>query len=228
MDFSLGPNQGAGVPAHPDDEGVMWDLFPYNVSIPIGESFDGVLPGWGSGRFVAASTGLVINTTAATYEAASAWKGPVYYNGTSNVLLSSSLEDVTDQVDSSGHLMLQFPNTTGIAYRIFAYYEGHSAYLEQASPLDLNTTVAQSPVTSFVQNGSRVVDHFSAAGASLITKFWYDYLLDDDTKQLFKDVGHYAREDSMEIGAGTLLWWTPQLPQAFNVSRGTVCGSTFH
>lgn len=26
MDFSLGPNQGQGVPAHTDDEGLQWDL----------------------------------------------------------------------------------------------------------------------------------------------------------------------------------------------------------
>lgn len=26
MDFSLGSNQGQGIPAHPDDEGLQWDL----------------------------------------------------------------------------------------------------------------------------------------------------------------------------------------------------------
>jgi hypothetical protein len=26
MDFAIGPNQGQGVPAHPDDEGLQWDL----------------------------------------------------------------------------------------------------------------------------------------------------------------------------------------------------------
>jgi hypothetical protein len=26
MDFAMGPNQGQGVPANPDDEGLMWDL----------------------------------------------------------------------------------------------------------------------------------------------------------------------------------------------------------
>lgn len=52
MDFALGPNQGAGVPAKPDDEGIMWYLNPFNVSVPIGGSFNDVLPGWGSGKFV--------------------------------------------------------------------------------------------------------------------------------------------------------------------------------
>ena len=52
MDFTVGPNQGAGVPAEPDDEGIMWQLLPFNTSVPVGGSFDGVLPGWGSGQFV--------------------------------------------------------------------------------------------------------------------------------------------------------------------------------
>lgn len=36
FDFALGPNQGAGVPADENDPGVMWDLWPFNVSAPIG------------------------------------------------------------------------------------------------------------------------------------------------------------------------------------------------
>ncbi|KAF2172380.1 hypothetical protein M409DRAFT_50088 [Zasmidium cellare ATCC 36951] len=221
MDFALGPNQGAGVPAAPDDEGVMWTLWPFNVSVPIGGTFDDVLPGWGKGRFVSASTGLVTATEFANYSASPAWIGPVYYNGSRNTLSASSLEDVTGKVDSQGRLNLSFPSDVeGVEYQVFAFYESHSSYLEQASPLDLNTTVPQSPVENFVQNGSRVVDHFSAAGAKLITDFWDQYLLDEDTRQLFKDVGNYAWEDSIEIGAGTLLWWTPNLLETFKASTG--------
>lgn len=173
MDFALGPNQGAGVPTAPDDEGVMWTLWPFNVSVPIGGTFDDVLPGWGKSRCVSASTGLVTATEFANYSASPAWIGPVYYNGSRNTLSASSLEDVTGKVDSQGRLNLTFPSDVeGVEYQIFAFYESHSSYLEQASPLDLNTTVPQSPVETFVQNGSRVVDHFSAAGAKLITDFW--------------------------------------------------------
>lgn len=32
MDFSLGPNQGQGIPAHPDDEGLQWDLVSVLIS----------------------------------------------------------------------------------------------------------------------------------------------------------------------------------------------------
>lgn len=31
MDFPLGPNQGQGVPADPDDEGLQWDLVSYSL-----------------------------------------------------------------------------------------------------------------------------------------------------------------------------------------------------
>jgi hypothetical protein len=33
MDMAIGPNQGQGVPASPDDEGLQWDLVSWNPSI---------------------------------------------------------------------------------------------------------------------------------------------------------------------------------------------------
>lgn len=113
---------------------------------------------------VSASTALVITQSPANYSAQYAWIGPFYYNGTRYGIAASSLEDVTDQVDAdSGRLNLQLPSgTDGIEYQVFAYYETRSTYLEQASPMHLNTTVVQSPVQSYVENGSWVVDHFSS------------------------------------------------------------------
>ncbi len=49
MDFAIGPNQGTGVPAPEGSDGLSWDLVAFNVSVPTGGSFDGVLPGWGTG-----------------------------------------------------------------------------------------------------------------------------------------------------------------------------------
>ncbi|CAK1355414.1 hypothetical protein CB0940_00861 [Cercospora beticola] len=221
MDFTIGPNQGAGVPAEPDDEGIMWQLLPFNTTVPVGGTFDGVLPGWGSGQFVSASTGLVTSKTNATWYAAPAWQGQ-QYNGTRQILADASLADVTQMVDSTtGRLQLSLPNDVeGTGYQIFAYYQTRSTYLEQASPIDLNTNVPQSPVTTYVQNGSRVVDHFSAKGAKLITDFWEQHLLDGDTRDLIREVGNFAWEDSMEIGAGTIAWWTPGLLDSFRSNRG--------
>lgn len=151
--------------------------------------------------------GLVVSKQPATYQAFPAFIGPFSYNGTRASLDVSSLKDVTSQVGPNGHMKLDFPSDVdGIEYQVFAYYEVRSTYLQQASPLDLNTTVPQSPVDSYVQNGSRVVDHFSSKGAQLVIDFWEQHLLGGGTRDLIKEVGNYAWEDSMEIGAGALSW----------------------
>ncbi|KAK4539121.1 hypothetical protein LTR36_001465 [Oleoguttula mirabilis] len=225
MDFALGPNQGAGVPAETNDPGIMWDLWPFNISVPVGSTFEGTLPGWGEvdgGEFVAATIGLVLSQEAANYSASPAWIGPVYYNGSQLTLAASSLQDVTDQVDTtSGHLSLSFPaDATGIEYQVFAYYQNHTNYHEQAPPWYVNASVPQSPVETFVENGSWVVDHFSSTGAQLVIDFWENYLLGNGTRELIQEVGNFAWEDSQEFGAGALVWYTPDLLDSFSKARG--------
>lgn len=220
MDFALGPNQGSGVPAEPDAEGLMLDLVPFNVSVAIGESFNDTLPGWGSGKLVAASTALVIEQHAANISVTPGFQGPDYYNGTKQVLASQSLRDVSDAVGENGHLSITFPETeTGIEYRLFAFYQKVSGYHEQVSPEKISQ-IPQSVPTSYVQNGSWVNDHFSVAGAQLIIDFWENQLLDDDLRQLVRDVGEYAWEDSMEFGTGVAVWWTPKVLQEFRSITG--------
>ena len=225
MDFALGPNQGAGVPAETNDPGIMWDLWPYNLSIPIGGSFDGTLPGWNEvdgGEFVAASVGLVTQREAGNFTAYPAWLGPDYYNGSQLTLAASSLQDITDQVDATtGHLSISFSaNASGLEYQVFAYYQNHTNYHEQAPPWYVNASVPQSPVETFVENGSWVVDHYSSTGAKLVIDFWENYLLGNGTRELIQEVGNYGWEDSQEFGAGTLVWYTPQLLNAFSAGRG--------
>lgn len=225
MDFALGPNQGAGVPAEPNDAGIMWDLWPFNVSVPLGSSFNDTVPGWGvvdGGEFVAASAGLVTHREFANLSALPGWAGPVYYDGSELTLAASSLQDVTDQVDkTTGQLSLSFPsNASGIEYQVFAYYQNHSNYHEQAPPWHIIAGVPQSPIETFVENGSWVVDHFSRTGAQLVIDFWENYILDNDTRALIQEVGNYGWEDSQEFGAGTLVWYTPQLFNAFSSTRG--------
>ncbi|KAM0722760.1 hypothetical protein Q7P37_002202 [Cladosporium fusiforme] len=225
MDFALGPNQGSGVPAEPNDDGVMWNLQPFNISIPIGGSYNGTLPGWGTGEFVSASTALVLDKTAVQLQAAPAFISQ-NYSGSRFTLASSSLADVTDQVGEDGYISLSFPSSAnGTEYQLFAYYQNHTTGFEQQSPLYLNTTVSQSPVTSFLQNGSRFNDHFSTTGAQLIIDFWEKYLLDyNNTRDLIREVGNYGWEDSMEFGNSILVWWTPGLVDAFEKSRGySIC-----
>lgn len=120
LDFALGPNQGSGVPAALDDEGVLWTLWPFNVSIPLGGSYHGVLPGWGTGEFVAASTALVTNSTPIVLSATPFFV-PETYNGTQYTLSADSLTDVTTEVNEDGIIHIDFPsNANGTQFQLFA------------------------------------------------------------------------------------------------------------
>ena len=113
------------------------------------------------------------------------------------------LQDLVPAIDGGCHEQsehrwtYQFPaGSAGESYVVFAYYLVHTGFMEQRSPLSVIPGVPQSPVTSYVQNGSWVVDHFSTKGAKLVTDFWEQHLLNgSDTAQLLKQVGNYVWED---------------------------------
>jgi hypothetical protein len=220
MDVAIGPFQGAGVPAKPDDEGVQWDLAAYNVSVPIGGSFDNILPGWLSGKFVSASVGMVVDSASANLSSTD-YFSTQYYNGTRYVLAESTLEDVTAKVAANGSLSYQFPTEAeGLEYQVFAFYEVRSQAYELDPPNQMPSSVEPSPITSYVENGSYVADHFSEQGADMIIDFWESQLLDNETRQLFKEVGNYLWEDSYEFGSQVRVWYTPGLLDAFKANRG--------
>jgi hypothetical protein len=160
VDMALGPNQGAGVPAPFDSDGLLWDLNFFDVSVPLGGSVAGVLPGWNSGPLVAASTGLVLNMANPS-------------SGGSTITLSqNSLTDITHLVDSNGNVNVSFASQQeGLENRIFATYLKHEHYPEVQRQDTLVTDVPQSPITTWEQNGSYVVDHFSALGAQTTISF---------------------------------------------------------
>lgn len=204
VDLALGPNQGAGVPAPSESNGLLWDLFFFEVSVPLGRTFDGVLPGWDSGPLVAASTGLVLNSTGSTI-----------------MLSHNSLTDITKSVDSNGHARVKFPsNQAGIEHRLFAYYLKHSHYPEVQAQDTVLAAVPQSPIKTYEQNGSWVVDHFSVLGAQTIIDYWENHLLDSSTMDLIKKVGNYVWEDSYEFFFLENTFWTPKLQDAFSANRG--------
>lgn len=210
VDLALGPNQGAGVPAPSESDGLLWDLDYYEVSVPIGGSFSGVLPGWGSEPLVAASTGLVLNVANNTS------------GGSSTTLQESSLRDITGLVDKNGKVHVNFPPSQpgGIENRIFAHYLKHSHYIEVESQAKVEVAVPQSPITTWQQNGSWVVDHFSALGAETIISYWEQNLLDVKIIDLIKEVGNYVWEDSQEFYLFENTFWTPNLPATFSANRG--------
>jgi hypothetical protein len=200
-------------------------IWPFNTSIPLGKSFNGTLPGWNeveNGEFVAASIGLVTKVQYnQTFVALPAFTLE-YYNGTFFTLSASSLQDITDSVDrETGDVSVSLPSVDGgLEWQVFAFYQNHTNYREQAPPDYVSRSVPQSPITDFRENGSTVVDHFSRAGAQVTIDFWEKYLLVNGSKELVQEVGNYAWEDSQEFGAGILMWWTPELLQAFRSKRG--------
>ena len=217
MDFAMGPNQGTGVPAPIEADGLSWDLSAFNVSVPLGGTFEGVLPGWGTGSLQAAIVGTVLgsqNLTAS--DPSGGLPGDLPLNRTQYILSASSLADVTDQVDDSGVLHFDFSNTTSKnatedKHVVFAIYLLQSLFRAQQGPLEMGGP--QTTPASWLQNGSWAVDHFSAAGARVMTQFWEDHILNNGTKELLREVGSYGWEDSVEIEAN--VRWTKNLGSIF-------------
>lgn len=212
----MGPNQGQGVPAREDDDGLMWDLRFRYVSVPVGGSFNDTIPNWGIGKLQAVITGLVTESIDASGVEPSLPNSPAS-DRVQKTLATATLQDVTHKVSKTGHLDLSFSGDgKGVEHTIFAVYLVHSDALAQAQPTSLKGP--QSVPTSFVQNGSWTVDHFSARGAKVMTDFWEDHLLVGGTREALKKVGNYAWEDSIEITPE--LYWTRDLPQLFKKRRG--------
>lgn len=190
IDFALGAGYGgAGVPSQYDDLNLQQDIQPFYVNVSVGGSFNGKLPGWGTGPLISASTGLVISEGV---------------GNVASVLATSSLTEVTHQVNAQGHISLSFPNATGTHYILSAFYLIFTHEREQIGPLDINSNtfaakagVPQSQPASFRNNGSNVWDHFSVGGAQVAINYWNKYLFTGTTKKLLKKVGNYVWEDSI-------------------------------
>lgn len=208
MDFAIGPNQGAGVPAPYNDDGLLWALDPYSMSVTKETSHIASIPGWGgqynTETLVAAVTGLVTSQ-----------------DGTQVTLQSTSLHDVTSLVGADGSLDLQWNATTdaGSEYVLFAFYLQRSESREVRPSNEVVAAVPQSPILNYRENGSWVVDHFSKTGAQLIIDFWNDSLLSGGTSDALLQVGNFMWEDSQEYWIGTNLLWTPKLPDIFLSNR---------
>ncbi|RAH73281.1 uncharacterized protein BO66DRAFT_464466 [Aspergillus aculeatinus CBS 121060] len=210
MDFALGPSQGQGVPAHADDEGLQWDLAPFSTQIPSNGSFNGQVPGWGTGELVALVSANVLSAENISLDASAGLNSLT--GGQSSywklMLRNDSLVDHADTVSSNGHVRLQFPyNST---YRLFAFYQTHT--------LNRNLIFSERNGSSIFDNGSYIVDHYSGRGAQTTTQFWENYILTPEVKQLLSEAGNYAWEDSIEATCN--ISWTPSLPSRFLKQHG--------
>ena len=220
LDLPLGPSQGAGVPAEPDDEGLEWDLVYETTTLATCKGTQ-KLPGWGRGTLQAAVVGKLISNTSAIGPGNSL---PISNDNVDGqhylaVLSAQSLQDVTKSVSSTGVVTLSDCPAPAVAGNttLFAFYLTKTGQRAVNSPLDL--AGPQTAPTDFIHNGSWVVDHFSAKGAQTTIGFWNTHILNDATlKSLLQSVGNYFWEDSSEIAP--TIYWTKDLLKAFNNKRG--------
>ncbi|RAH58772.1 hypothetical protein BO85DRAFT_458908 [Aspergillus piperis CBS 112811] len=206
MDFAIGPNQGQGVPADPNDEGLQWDLVPLSTAIPANGTFAGIIPGWGTGELLAVISAEVLeridNSTASS---------AAHVPHTRLVVKESSLTDRTDEVSSTGHLSITYPTRSSQrTYWLFAFY--------QRLTQDQNLIFTSNETDAIVENGAYMVDHFSSRGAETVINFWDKYVLSENVRSLLAEAGNYAWEDSIEIESN--ISWSRSLPTLFEQKHG--------
>ncbi|OJJ40082.1 hypothetical protein ASPWEDRAFT_191821 [Aspergillus wentii DTO 134E9] len=207
MDFAIGASQGQGVPANVTDEGLQWDLAPFNVTVSNG-SFNGIIPGWGTGDLVALVSAQVLASSTIT-NAGNAILGAEATNSTLLTLKESSLRDWTSHVAPDGKASLQFNATS--EHKLFAFYQWQT--------LAKNVDIQSNATGTFWDNGSYTVDHFSGRGANVTIDFWRNYILNSEgIGELLAEVGNLAWEDSLEIKSN--VSWTPSLPSMFRALHG--------
>ncbi|KAL0569874.1 hypothetical protein V5O48_012093 [Marasmius crinis-equi] len=223
MDFTLGPNQGAGVPVNPlvdaEQEGMLTELVFGSHFLPSGESFEGTLPPPIVVPFVASDG--VIRSANTTQENLVAVLGAQLASGANTSAARISLDfntvvDLTDQVQGSGNAstVSWTPSTNGTNV-LLAFYYRRNGFPEARGGFD--GPQPDKPGSW----GSFVIDHFSAAGVNVSSTFIEENILSrSNISQLLADpeVGKYMWEDSMEFQAQ--VWWTDRLPQRFAERHG--------
>ena len=219
MDFAMGPAVGAGVPAQLPNDGLTWDLQMSSSSIPLNgnHSFSGSLPGWGSGQVQAVITAIATDSRNAT-GTGTGLPNAVDQDHVQVTLAASTIQDLTSQVGTDGSLTITFDSdqpSDGLERLIFAVYLYQTNTPVQRGPQHIGGP--QTAPSSFVGNGSWYVDHFSAAGAKVMTDFWEDYVLVNGTKEKVMQIGNYGWEDSIELD--TNIYWTKDFPSSFQAQH---------
>lgn len=148
------------------------------------------IPGWGSGKLVALVSASVISqgnkSTSANTIAATARSYDSYIQF---LVDDQSLQDLTAEVSHDGRLAIPQSevNTTTKTW-IFAFYQRRTG--------TRNLLFANNVTRSIFDNGSYVVDHFSAKGARRVADFWETHILDPETTRLLKLVGQNGTVNS--------------------------------
>ncbi|KAJ6606626.1 hypothetical protein DFH09DRAFT_14843 [Mycena vulgaris] len=219
IDFSMGPDQGAGVPVFPTDvdmEGLNTELVFGATFIAAGQTFDGPLPSPTIFPMVSALDNQVDSANITTMRLVSAVVAelvPGANPSASRVSLDwNTVQDLTSQVDNSSAISFTAPNSSSV---LLAYYSRRNGFPEARRGFE----------GSFLDKpgswGSWVVDHFSPTGANVSISFIEQNILAKNNIAAMTaqpGVGSYMWEDSMEFFAQ--LFWTEALPQRFTERHG--------
>ncbi|KAI0840100.1 hypothetical protein F5Y06DRAFT_263644 [Hypoxylon sp. FL0890] len=214
LDFAIGANQAQGVPSDPEEVGLALEMAYVNVTVPVGGSFNGTLP----------------LSTQPSSPVLSQFMYSLEEFGQQNISAVLAVEVLNQPEEPAGTVVVGRiidlsgdvnpetrsiswtppPGDAGSTWRLMAWYQ---RYTNQRS-------ISGGPdARNFVQNGSWIVDHFSAEGAKKMTRFFDEYIIPEtQDKEALARVAKYAWEDSMEMNSA--LWWTQGFAEQFRTSRG--------
>jgi hypothetical protein len=152
--------------------------------VPESDFFNDTVPGWGTGALVGLVSAEVLSAANVTNSTTQAGAHVAPY--TRLILKHDTLEDQTSRVSPDGHASLTFPSGRARAsqYFLFAFYERLTHHR--------NLAVESVDMKTIFDNGSYVVDHFSAKGAETLINFWEEHILSDDLLALIAKVGNYG------------------------------------
>ncbi|KAJ3845419.1 hypothetical protein F5878DRAFT_636639 [Lentinula raphanica] len=222
IDFTLGPDQGAGVPVLPDDvdmEGMNTELVFGSHFLAPGETFDGPVPQPEIFPFLRFD-GTIASANISQMQLVGVIGAQVVDGAnTSSARVSldfDTVQDLTSQVQVSGNstTISWTPSSNGTNV-LLSYFSRRNGYPE-ARP-GFNGPIPNEPGSW----GSWVVDHFSPKGVNISTTFIENNILSQQNigeMLALPGVVQYMWEDSMEYQAQ--LFWTDAFMERFVERHG--------
>ncbi|WP_437534087.1 glycosyl hydrolase [Sorangium sp. So ce726] len=200
LDFTLGPAWPLVVPGlTPDTPGTQQELVYGSAVVEGGATFSGPLPEPSPAPPEVTQRSL-ISVQAVRCVADCTEAKPVMLQAESSIDLTASVQD--------GGLTWTAPSEG--TWTLFSFWQRGTAQITLASELASEEITSVSP--------AYVVDHFSAAGAQLVTRFWDTNVLTPTMRGLLATAGGHVYIDSLELKANLL--WTPDLLAEFTKRRG--------
>ncbi|KAJ3756701.1 hypothetical protein EV360DRAFT_84703 [Lentinula raphanica] len=223
IDFTLGPDQGAGVPVLPDEvdqEGMNTELVFGSHFLTAGETFDGPIPQPETFPFLRFD-GTVASANISDMQLIAVIGAQVLDGAnTSSARVSldfNTVQDLTNHVKTYENPMTVSwtpPSSNGTNV-LLSYFSRRNGYPE-ARP-GFNGPKPNEPGSW----GSWVVDHFSPKGVNISTTFIQNDILSHQCIEemlALPGVGQYMWEDSMEFQAQ--LFWTDAFMDRFIERHG--------